>query len=203
MKMLKKVNLLLLLCFVFFTKNAESQMIDSVSVSKLDSIEYWHKFETKDKNIDYLTLGYFLYCNCNSDIEKPAKKTLNREGKIAEGYLKNNKKDSLWIYWNNVKHSCCQEVQVFQDSTIMYKDGKKIKKNDLYGSYVFQENGDFELIPICKNCDFELLIKCSENCNLISNDEVFKTISKNELEEELKKIVLGNYKIEKSKKKGS
>ena len=85
----------------------------------------------------------------------------------------------------------------------MYKDGKKIKKNDLYGSYVFQENGDFELIPICKNCDFELLIKCSENCNLISNDEVFKTISKNELEEELKKIVLGNYKIEKSKKKGS
>jgi hypothetical protein len=189
------------LIFIFFiTANGISQIIDSVlyvPYSNVDSIEYWHKIEVVEGK-DYISHGYTQYCFCenHSSLKVPNHRS-NNQICISEGYAENGIKNGKWTYWNNVKGICCNEYHLYPDSTITYKKGVKIEKEDNLGHYFYSGN-QTRIELFMKNEFPNFVLECGEDsCEIIINNKyLLKTIDKEYLEIEMDMIVAGEYNFE-------
>ncbi len=204
----KVVAFVVLASFPFSIK---AQIIDSVvhkPFANVDSIEYWHTVVRKDNNQEYFELGYYQSCNCthhnflNQDNYKSRDKHT-----IAEGLIVNGMKQGKWVYWNNVKGMCCDELQISDDSIVTYNLGRPVFKRNNYATFVYKENEVLEVDPYRTNSEFKFKIICKgRECSiLLNNGTLIKTFDKAYIDEELVLISLGDYnfkarqKLEKNK----
>jgi hypothetical protein len=189
------LNLILLIV----SNNLFCQIIDSVvykPMINVDSIKYWHKFDNvKGRNI-YITYGYYQYCNCDYDKflkvhdYKSMRKIVTSEGEINNGI-----KTGTWIYYNNVIGDCCDESILYPDTTLIYKNGRVIKRTDNKAEYVYLDNDSVYVVPFVVNtvCKFKILCdntKCQIRYN---HDLILKYIDKSNLIDEIDKIRFGIY----------
>ena len=111
---MKKYHLTLILFYkvvsiiiiLLFSTALRSQVIDTVVIqpySHIDSIEYWHSYEIRENDQEYLINGYYQYCVYKYNL---LLKDYHRRKIISsEGFISNGEKHGEWIYWGEYKRN--------------------------------------------------------------------------------------------------
>lgn len=90
---------------------------------------------------------------------------------------------------------CCDELQIYPDSTVTYSSGKKIEKFDKFGDYFYKENDSLIVLTRIRKTVIGLKIKCKGNdCRIYTaNNLLIKSFSKEILNDEIQKADRGEY----------
>lgn len=201
-----KYRIILLISFLNFSNYIYSQLIDSVQIkpySNIDSIQYWHSAEQRNVNQYYVKNGYNIYYSCYyHNFLKQYNYKSNQTIILSEGLIENNYKQGNWIYWHDIKSKCCDEIQLYPDSSITFNNGKRIKKIDLLATYLYFGSDSLTIHPFYdNNATIKHKIICQNSlCKIIINEKyVFKEFSIENIEQELNNIHNGLYNAESRK----
>lgn len=185
---------------IIFVTNSKSQIIDSIVMNPfpcVEKIEYWHEIGVKENNFEYYKYGYNQYCYCGySSFTNDHNYHYVAQHIIKEGSYKNNKKEGKWEFYINVLGDCCDEILMYTDLTIVYKENKIIEKLDRYAHYYYLN--DSIVVKPDKSTEFDYVVICKhENCSLIANDTfLIKAFSKEILEEVVENVSRGFFRFE-------
>jgi hypothetical protein len=190
---------------IIISNSVSGQIIDSISIKPyqdVDSIQFWHTKELRNLNQYYFVKGYFEYCSCDYHRFLKERNYKGKEKKIIyEGMIENGFRQGVWIYWHDVK-DCCDEIQLYSDSSITYDQGKRIKKIDRFATYFYYGSDSLIINPFYDKKEvIKNKIVCQKGfCKIIVNDKyTLNDFAIENLDREIEKIQSGVYNFDSRK----
>lgn len=183
--------------FIGFAYSATARSIDSVVIApypNVDTLWYWHDTIKQSGDSVYLHYGYTQNCFCEIDFFQRRNQRFKDSFIYAEGYLRGKLKIGRWVYWPDLRGSCCSEGTYGEDSIVFYEKGRRVSSENHFAKYTYLANNGIEAIPTHTFPELNFKIICQDSsCSLSSNGILLKRFKREYLEDEIQEANDGTY----------